>query len=140
MADAHKAARQHMQQESAQKFVGGDGHFARLFAVGVVFPKECDVAVGHGHETVVGNGHAVRIARQILEYMFWSAKWRLGVDDPILPEQLPEKRVKWFGLAQRFDPPMEAELLLAEEALQAGDKLATKNATKHADGKKEPIA
>jgi hypothetical protein len=31
-------------------------------AVGVVFPSECDVAVGQGHETVVGNGHAVRVA------------------------------------------------------------------------------
>jgi hypothetical protein len=29
------------------------------------------------------------VAGQILEYVFWPAKWWLGIDDPILPEQLP---------------------------------------------------
>ena len=89
MADAHKATRQHMQQEPTQEFVGRDGHFALFVAVGVILPSECDLAVGHGHETVVGNGDAVRVAGQILEYVFWSAKWWLGINDPILPEQLP---------------------------------------------------
>jgi len=77
-----------MQQESTQEFVGCHGHLALLVAVGIILPSECDVAVDYGHETVVGNGHAMRIAGQILEYVFWSAKRRLGINDPILPEQL----------------------------------------------------
>ena len=89
MADAHKAARQHMQQKPAQEFVGRNGHLALFVAVGVILPSKCDAVLGHGHETVVGNGHAVRIAGQILEHVFWSAKWWLRIDDPILPEQLP---------------------------------------------------
>src|ERR1019366_3570521 len=97
------------------------------------------VAVGHGHETMVRNGHAVRIAGQILEYVFWSAKWRLGIDDPILTEQLPQKSVKWFGFAQMLQPPMEAELLLAEEALQAGDELAAKDAAEDLYRQKEGV-
>jgi hypothetical protein len=117
VADADKATWYHMQQKPAQEFVGRDGHLAFFVAVGIILPSECDVAVGHGHEAVVGNGHSMRIAGQILEYVFWSAEWRFGINDPILPEQLPQKGVKCCGLAQVFEPPQEAELLLAEEAL-----------------------
>jgi len=65
MADAHKATRQRMQQEPTQEFVGRDRHCALFVAVGVILPSECDVAVGHGYETMVGNGHAVRVPGQI---------------------------------------------------------------------------
>ena len=47
MADAHKATRQHMQQEPTQEFVGRDGHFAFLVAVRIVFPSKCDLAVAN---------------------------------------------------------------------------------------------
>ena len=45
-------------------------------------------------ESVIGNGHAMGVAGQVLEHVFRSAKWRLGVDHPILPEQLPQKAMK----------------------------------------------
>src|SRR5215471_15319785 len=105
----------------------------------VILPSECDVAVSHGHETVVGDGHAVRIAGQILEYVFWSAKRRLGINHPILAEQLPQKGVKWFGLAQMFELPMEVEFPLAKEALQTGDELATKDAAEDLHWQKEVV-
>ncbi len=63
VADAHKAARQHMQQKPAQEFVGGDGHFALLVAVGIILPPERDLAIGEGDESVVGNGHAMGVER-----------------------------------------------------------------------------
>ena len=99
MADAHKATRQHMQQEPAQKFVGRDRHLALLVAVSIIFPPKGDLAICQGDQSVVGNGHAVRVPGQILEYVFWSAKRSLGVDDPILSEQ-PEKATKEFGLGK----------------------------------------
>ena len=140
MADAHKATRQHMQQEPTQEFVGRDGHFALLVAVGVIFPSERDLAVGQGHESVVGNGHAMRVAGQILEYVFRSAEWWLGVDDPILPEQLPQKGTEsGLGSAQVFEISMEAELLLTEEALQTSNELAAKDAAEYLYRKEEMV-
>src|SRR5215813_13611231 len=100
----------------------------RFCARAVILPSECDDAVSQGHETVVGDVHAVRIAGQILEYVFWSAKRRLGINHSILAEQLPQKGVKWFGLAPMFELPMEVEFPLAKEALPTGDELATKDA------------
>src|ERR1700736_6049186 len=98
-----------MQQEPAQKFVGRDRHLALLVAVSIIFPPKGDLAICQGDQSVVGNGHAVRVPGQILEYVFWSAKRRLSINDPILPEQLPQKGVKRFGFAQMFEPAVEAE-------------------------------
>jgi hypothetical protein len=41
-----------MQQEAAQKLVGGKGHLARLIAVGVVLPTEGDILAVKGDEAV----------------------------------------------------------------------------------------
>lgn len=38
---------------------------------------------------MVGDGDAVRVAGQVLENVFGSAERRLGVDDPVLGEELP---------------------------------------------------
>ncbi len=131
MADAHKATRQHMQQEPAEEFVSCDGHVALFVAVSIVFPSECDLAVNQGDQAVVGNRHAMRVTGQILEYVFWSAEWRLGIDDPILPEQLAQKGMKQDGLAQIFEISMEAEFFATEEALQTGHELAAKDPAEH---------
>ena len=139
MADAYEATRQHMQQEPTQEFVGGDGHFALFVAVSIVFPSECDFAVGKGQEAVVGDGHAMGVAGQILEYVFWSAEGWLGIDDPILPEQLAQKGTKRDGLSQMFEISMEAELLLTEEALQTSHELAAKDAAEYLDRKEEMV-
>ena len=47
--------------------------------------------------------------------------------------------MKWFGFAQMFEPAMEAELVLAEPALQARDELATKDAAEDLHRQKEWI-
>ena len=49
---------------------------------------------------MVGNGHAMGVAGQVLEDVFRSAEWWLGVDHPILAEQQPQKAVKELGFAQ----------------------------------------
>ena len=48
-----------------------------------------------------------------------------------LIKQLQKKSVEWSGLAQRLELPMEAEPVLAEEALQAGDELAARDAAEN---------
>ena len=88
---------------------------------------------------MVGNGHAMRVAGQVLEYVFRPAEWWLGVDHPILPEQLSQEAVKELGFAQMLEIPMEAELVLAEQALQPRDELATKDAAEHLHRKEEVV-
>jgi hypothetical protein len=59
VADANQAAGQNVKQKSAQELMGGDGHDLLLAAVGIVSPAERDAIVFKGHESMVGNGHAM---------------------------------------------------------------------------------
>ena len=38
---------------------------------------------------MVGDGHAMSVAAQILEHILWAAEGAFGVDHPVLAEQWP---------------------------------------------------
>jgi len=65
---------------------------------------------------MVGDGDAMRIASQIMQYMFGAAEGRLGIDDPVLPIERAQEDgeallvVKWRALAE------EAQLIACKEA------------------------
>ena len=86
MSDANQAAGQDLQQEAAQELMSGDGHDLVLAAVSVIPPAEGDAIIFEGHEAMVGDGHAMGVARQVVENLLGAAKGRLGVDHPLLPE------------------------------------------------------
>ena len=101
-ADAHKTARQGVEQEPPQKLLGGDRHQPLLALVRIVFPAEGDLAVGKVHDPVVGDGDAMGVAGQIVEDMFGSSEGPLGVDHPVLTEQRPQESMEGLLLAERF--------------------------------------
>ena len=46
VADAHEAARKHVEQEAAQELIDGQSHEPLLVAVSGIAPAECDFAIG----------------------------------------------------------------------------------------------
>jgi len=52
-------------------------------------PAKGDLSLRKRDQAMVGDGHAVRIAAQILEYVFGATKGRFRVDDPVFSEQWP---------------------------------------------------
>ena len=82
VADADQADRQHVEQEAADELDCVEGHGLGAGVTGVVFPVEADLAVFQGSKAVVGDGHAVRVARQILEHSAWATEGRLDVNHP----------------------------------------------------------
>ena len=52
-ADAHEAARQHMQKESANELLCGNCHLTLFIAVSVITPSECDVFSIERQQTMV---------------------------------------------------------------------------------------
>jgi len=87
VADAHEAFGHDVQQEAAQKLGGGQGQFLVHGGIGVVVILEAYHAVGDGKQPLVGDGHAVGVARQIAHNLNWAAEWRLGVDHPLMPSR-----------------------------------------------------
>jgi hypothetical protein len=66
MPDAHEAARQHMQQEAPDKFVGVESHGLDAIPLPTVAVGEADPAVTHVEDPVVRDGDAMRIPADIV--------------------------------------------------------------------------
>lgn len=139
-ANAHEAARQNMQQEPAQELLGGQRHLPLFALVSVVFPPEGDLAIGKIHDPVVGDGDAMRIASQVVENVFRSSEWPLGVNHPVLTKQRAEKSVEGLFLGQAFDTTGEGQFSLAKSPLQSGDELAAKDTAEHLYRQEERVA
>jgi hypothetical protein len=50
---------------------------------------------------MVGDRHAMRIAGQVVQNMFWSAERPLGVDNPIIVKQCSLNAANSFGSDSR---------------------------------------
>ena len=101
-ADADKAAGQDVEQETAQELLPTERHHSLLSPVGIILPAKGNPVPVEGHETVVGNGHAMGVAGEIAEHMMRTAEGGLGVDDPVLTEQGTQEgaEVGAFSLAR----------------------------------------
>ena len=94
--DANEAFGQDVDEETSQELIGCDGHDLPLAAGCVVLPAEGDAIAFEADQAMVGDGDAVRVAGEIVEDMFGSAERRLGIDDPVLGEELPEETLEAF--------------------------------------------
>ena len=98
VADADQALGQNVDQEAAQELICGDRHDLLLAAVRIVFPAKRDPIILERHQSMVGDGDAVRIASEIVQNMLGAAEGWLGIDDPVLAKELSEKfsKVTWL--------------------------------------------
>ncbi|HUC30433.1 MAG TPA: hypothetical protein VMR80_12635 [Candidatus Acidoferrum sp.] len=92
-----------MDQESSQELICGDRHDLLLTAVRVVFPAKRDSIILERNQSMVGDGDAVRIASEIVQNMLGTAEGWLGVDDPVLMEELSEKLAKTTWLSKTLE-------------------------------------
>ena len=77
------------------------------------------------------------VAGQIVENMFRAAKRRLGVDHPVLPEELAQEAGKAAGRGQIDERAVKLQLAVLEELLQSGGELAAEDAAKCVDRQEE---
>ena len=87
-----------------------------------------------GNETMVGDGNAVSVASQVVEDMFCPAEGRLGVDDPLLTEELMEETTEAIGLSEADERAVELELVLIKDLFEPSSELAAEDAAEYADG------
>ena len=76
----------HVQQKPPDELLGGKCHLALLAAVGVVTIAERNFSVCHADQAVIGDGHPMGIASQVMKDMLRTAERRFGVHDPVLTE------------------------------------------------------
>ncbi len=100
VADADQALGQNVDQEAAQELICGDRHDLLLAAVRIVFPAKRDPIILERHQSMVGDGDAVRIAGEIVQNMFRTSEGWLGVDHPVFAEEESQERVESAGLSK----------------------------------------
>jgi hypothetical protein len=88
---------------------------------------------------VIGDRHAVGVAAQITENVFWTPEGRLAVDHPVVTEEGAEERSESLRLREKLEVPVEAQLAVGEGPFESRDKLAAEDSTQYLHGEKETI-
>jgi hypothetical protein len=87
VADADEALGEQVQQEAAQELIQRKGQQFLLIVVRRIAPMKGDLAVGQRDQSMVGDGYAMGVSAEILEYIVGAAEGWFGVDDPVFSEQ-----------------------------------------------------
>jgi hypothetical protein len=69
MAETLEAGGQDMEQEPPDEFDGIEGHEPLTVAMGIVFPPKGHPPVLKRQQATIRDRHAMRIAREILQYL-----------------------------------------------------------------------
>ncbi len=85
MPDPDETAGENVEEKAGQELVGRrEGHRLDAVPPGVVFPPEAHDALIQAHQPLVGDGHAVGVAPEILQHLFGTGEGPLGVDHPVV--------------------------------------------------------
>src|SRR3954454_19015895 len=90
MADAMKAVRQGVQQETSNELIGRQGHHLALVVMPIIAPAKADLPVRHVDQPAVRNGDAVRVATEIGQDRRGTGKGAFGIDPPLRTPQFAE--------------------------------------------------
>ena len=83
VTDAFERGWNGMKQETADEFVGGEGHGFFPILVAAVPVGEGDLACGDIEDSMIGDGDAVGVASEVIQDDLGSGESRFGIDDPI---------------------------------------------------------
>ena len=103
----------------------------------VVLPVKADLAVLQIDQPLIADRNAVRVSRQVLEYLLWSARWRFGVHDPLGSGAGPELELELARVSQEGELPMERKPSSVEGTAKQSQQLSPKHAAKHAHRQEE---
>ena len=84
VAQPGEAAREHVQEESADELAGVEAHHLELVCAGVVAPAQTHLLAVEVDEAVVGDGGLVGVAPEVGHDVGGAGERRLGVDDPVV--------------------------------------------------------
>ena len=84
VTDALKPDWQNMKQKAADEFASVQRHRAARRVASAATIEKGDFAIGHGLDAVIGNGHPMRVAGQIVQDMLRPPEGPFGIDHPVL--------------------------------------------------------
>src|SRR5437879_7985043 len=82
VANAVEPAWENVQEKSPDELVCREGHGLLLMVVAIVSPGESHLTVFDIHDPMIGDGHPVRVAADVIHHLLWSGEGRFSVDNP----------------------------------------------------------
>ena len=137
VADAPEPPRQHVHQKAADELASCEAGALALVVMAVVAPMEVDTALLNGHEAVIGDGHAVRVAGEVGEHAGGAVEGRLGVNHPLALAQLAQPALEGGGLGQCGQRPLQGEFAAQEGGLELAQEEGAKAPREDAHGQEE---
>jgi len=105
-----------------------------------ITPAKSDLAIGERDQAMVGDGHTMSVAAQILQHIFGTTKGTFQVHHPVLSVEWPQPGSEDLGLRKKLQVSLEVELAIVESLFESVDELAAKNFTQHFLGKKVVVS
>ena len=108
-----------VQEESPDELVCREGHSLLLIVVAVISPDEFHFATFDIDDPIVGDGHAVGVAANVIHHLLWSGEGRFRVDDPVqvahrLQMTLLRNAVVYLGAIEA-----QGSVVVEEQAVEA---------------------
>jgi hypothetical protein len=89
-----------MQQKTAQELIVGQS--GELLLVGGIAPAEGHLAIGKGDQPMVGDGHAMSVAAEIVQHVLGATEGAFQVHHPIFPKQRSQPSREDLGMREEF--------------------------------------
>ena len=122
MPDPLKPGWQDMQQEAADELLRIHTHHFLARFVAIILPVKADLAIGEADQAIIGNGHPMGIAAEIVEHLPGAAKRRLGVNVPLDIPCRGKIFGKGGGRLERFERVKKVQLPGVKSVLQLRQK------------------
>ena len=88
VADLHETAGQHMEKEAADELDRFQSHSCWLACLGIVLPAESNLSIVQSEQPLIGDGHVMGLARQVLQDLARSSKGWFRIDYPLAASNL----------------------------------------------------
>jgi len=82
MANADKTFGQDMKQKAPHEFGDMEEH-GLVNSIPIISVAEGNARVFQFDDPVIGDGHAMGVASEIIQNVFWRAEGSFGIDDPV---------------------------------------------------------
>lgn len=137
VSDTDEAFGQDVQEEAAEELLRVESHDALLAAVSIIAPAEADSLSIEGREPMVGDGHAVGVATEIVQHMGRAAEGWLGVDEPLLLGEPDGQIFEPCRITEIGCGPAAVELVVAVEVAQSTEELLVEHPSQCWNGQEE---
>jgi hypothetical protein len=128
-----------MKQEPSDKLIGLEGHGLLEVMVGIISPKEGNLAVPEGEEAVIADGDSVGISAEVLKDPLGAIEGRFAIDDPLLPVERSLKGLEVSRIFEMTETVGKKEIPFLEGMIEEVQELASEQGRQDLNRKEKPF-